>query len=140
MVTGDGGGGEEGSRQELTHLHLHLGEVHIESFVNERAAARSCVQAAKKQFHCDRIDSICSSRQLFSVSSELLGQSRSASLPSDVPHSRLPQRFCDFFSNKISNLRDDLDSRSCEPPTFALCIMAPCFLILIRSRRRRSVN
>ena len=114
--------------------------VHREIFVKERAAMRSCVQAAKRQIYCDRIDSICSSRQLFSVSNGLLGKSRSAPLPSDVPRSELPQRFCDFFSNKISNLRDNLDSRSCEPPTFALCIMAPCCLILIRSRRRRSVN
>ena len=94
--------------------------VHREIFVKERAAVRSCVQAAKRQFCCDRIDSICSSRQLFLVSNELLEKSRSIPLPSDVPCSQLPQCFCDFFSCKISNLRDDLDSRSCEPPTFAV--------------------
>ena len=64
--------------------------VHREIFVKERAAVRSCVQAAKRQFCCDRIDSICSSRQLFLVSNELLEKSRSIPLPSDVPHSGLP--------------------------------------------------
>ena len=54
------------------------------------------------------------------MSNQLLGKSRSASLPSDVRRSELPQRFCDFFSSKISILRDDLDSRSCEPPILAV--------------------
>ena len=94
--------------------------MHREIFVKEKAAVRSCVQAAKRKFYCSRIDSKCSSKQLFSVSNELLGKSRSAPLPSDVPRSKLPQRFCDFFSGNISNPRDDLDSRSCEPPTFAV--------------------
>ena len=54
--------------------------------------------------------------QLFSVSNELFGKFRTTHLPSDVPRSELPQRFCNFFSSKISNLRDDLDSRSCDGP------------------------
>ena len=91
-----------------------------EIIVKERAAVRSCVEAAKTQFSFDRIVSICSSRQLFSVSNELLGTSPSAPLPSDVPRSELPQRFCDFCSNKICNLHDDMDFRSCGPPTFAV--------------------
>ena len=94
--------------------------MHREIFVKEKAAVRSCVQAAKRKFYCSRIDSKCSSQQLFSVSNELLGKSRSAPLPSDVPRSKLPQHFCDFFSGNISNPRDDLDSRSYESPTFAV--------------------
>ena len=54
------------------------------------------------------------------MSNELLGTSLNAPLPSYVPRSELQQSFCDFFSNKISYLRNDLDSRSCEPPTFAV--------------------
>ena len=80
----------------------------------------SCVQVNKRQFYFYRIDSIFSSRQLFSVPNELLGKSRTTPLLSDVPGSELPKRFCDFFSCKISNLRDDLDSCSCEPPIFVV--------------------
>ena len=94
--------------------------VHREIFVKERAAVKLCVQASKRQFYCNRIDSICSSRQLFSLCDELLGKSRTTSLPSNVPRSRLPQRLCGLFSSKIRNLRDVFDSRSCESPTFAV--------------------
>ena len=53
------------------------------------------------------------------MSNELLGKSRSPPLPSDVPRSELPQHFCDFLSNKISNLHNNLVTRSCELPTFS---------------------
>ena len=81
---------------------------------------KACVQEARRRFYCEKIDSSSSCRQLFAVSSELLGKSSTAPLPSDIPRSDLPDRFCDFFSNKIDRIRDDLDSRSCEPPTFAI--------------------
>ena len=81
---------------------------------------KACVQEAKRQFCCEKIDSSSSCRQLFAVSSKLLGKSSTAPLPSDIPCSNLPDRFCDFFSDKIDRIHDDLDSRSCEPPTFAI--------------------
>ena len=59
-------------------------------FFTERAAVGSCVQAAKRQFCRDSIYSICSSRQVFTVSN---GKSRTTPLPSDVPRSELPQLF-----------------------------------------------
>ena len=69
--------------------------------------------------NCEKIDSSSSSRQLFAVLSELLGTSSTTPLPSDIPHSDLPDQFCDFFSNKIDCIHDNLDTHSCEPPTFA---------------------
>ena len=81
---------------------------------------KACVQEAKRRFCCEKIDSSSSCRQLFTVSSKLLGKSSTAPLPSDIPRSNLPDWFCDFFSDKIDHIRDDLDSRSCEPLTFAI--------------------
>ena len=54
------------------------------------------------------------------LSSELLGKSSTAPLPSDIPRSDLSDRFFDFFSDKSDRIRDDLDSRSCQPLTFAV--------------------
>ena len=94
--------------------------VHREIYAEERAVVKACVQDAKRRFYCEKIDSSSSRRQLFAVSSELLGKSSTAPLPSDIPRSDLPGQFCDFFSDKTDRIRDDLDSRTCEPPTFAI--------------------
>ena len=94
--------------------------VHREIYTKERATVKACVQTAKRRFYCEKIHSSSSSRQLFAVSSELLGKSSTAPLPSDIPRSDLPDRFPDFFSDKIDLFRDDQDSRSREPPTFAI--------------------
>ena len=94
--------------------------VHREIYAKERAAVKACVQTAKRRCYCEKIDSGSSCRQLFAVSSELLGKSSTAPLPSDTPRSDLPDRFSDFFSDKIDLFHDDLDSRSREPPTFTI--------------------
>ena len=57
---------------------------------------------------------------LFNASSELLGKSSTAPLPSDIPHSELPDQFCDFFSSKRDHICDNLASYSCEPLTFSV--------------------
>ena len=54
------------------------------------------------------------------MSDELLGRSRTTSLPSDIPRCDLHDRFCDFFCDKIKRIREDLDSRACDPSTFAV--------------------
>ena len=94
--------------------------VHRKIYAKERAALKACVQTAKRRFYCEKIDSSFSCRQLFAVSSELLAKSSTAPLPSDIPRSDLADRFSDFFSDKIDLFRDDLDSRSREPPTFTI--------------------
>ena len=81
---------------------------------------KACVQTAKRRFYCEKIDSSSSCRQLFAVSSELLGKSSTALLPSDTPRTDLPDRFSDFFSDKTDLSRDDLDSPSREPLTFTI--------------------
>ena len=96
--------------------------VHRDIYAKERAAVKVCFQTAKRRFYCEKIDSSSSCRQLFAVFSELLGKSSTAPLLSDIPGPRsdLPDRFCNFFSDKIDRI---LDSRSCEPPTFAILMV-----------------
>ena len=56
-------------------------KVHREIYAKERAAVTACVQAAKRRFFCGKIGSSSSCRQLFAVSDELLGKSRTTPLP-----------------------------------------------------------
>ena len=114
---GDQGGSTETATGEVTVECL---AVHREIYTKERAAVKACVQTAKRRFYCEKIHSSSSSRQLFAVSSELLGKSSTAPLPSDIPRSDLPDRSSDFFSDKTDLIRDDQDSRSREPQTFAI--------------------
>ena len=94
--------------------------VHREIYAKKWTAVKACVQMAKRRFYCEKIDSSSSCRQLFAVSSELLGKSSTTPLPSDIPGSDLPDRFCDFFSGKTDRIGNDLDSGSCEPSTFTV--------------------
>ena len=61
-----------------------------------------------------------SSKQLFSVTNELLGKPKCTPLSSKIPRSDLPQRFCDFFWHKIKRIHLVLDSLVFEPPAFAV--------------------
>ena len=76
--------------------------VHREIYAKERAAVKACVQTAKRRFYCEKIDSISSSRQLFAVSSELLGKSSTAPLPSDIPVPTCPIGFLTFSPTRLT--------------------------------------
>ena len=95
--------------------------VHEQVYIDARNETIKHITAAKKEYYASKIDSDgFSTKQLFNVSSELLGKSKSSALPSNIPADELPDKFCQFFSNKITGLREKLDSRHCQPPCFAI--------------------
>ena len=106
-------------RAERRWRKRHL-TVFREIFVKERANVNVCVMRAKQQYYCESIESGSSSKQLFSVMNELLGKPKSTPLPSNISRLDLPQRFCDYFAEKIKRLRDELDSVVCDSPSFAV--------------------
>ena len=92
---------------------------------------KTLVRAARKLHFTVRTENCSNTKQLFSVSSRLLGKSKTTPPPSDIPRSALPDRFCMFFSQKIHNIRQDLDAHPSEPATFSpydgpkLCLFQP---------------
>ena len=108
------------TQQRVQAAHLSVRRVNREIYAKERAAVGACVQAAERRSFFEKIGSISSCRQLFAMSDELSGRSRTTPLPSDTPRSDLPDRFFDFFCDEIKRTREDLDSRSCDPPSFAV--------------------
>ena len=81
---------------------------------------KTLVRAARKLHFSVGTENCSNTKQLFSVSSRLLGKSKTIPPPSDIPRSALPGRFCMFFSQKIHNIPQDLDAHPSEPATFSL--------------------
>ena len=95
--------------------------IHEEMYINARNDTAKHITATKKEYYSGKIDSVgFSTKQLFNMSSELLGKSKSSALPSDIPADELPDKLCQYFSDKITGLREKLDSRHCQPPCFAI--------------------
>ena len=59
-----------------------------------------------------------SSKQLYNVTNQLLGRTKKSSLPNNIRTSDLPDTFCQFFNNKIEQIRNDIDTQSADPPVF----------------------
>ena len=73
---------------------------------------------AKRQYYNDVICNCPSSKQLYNVTNQLLGRTKKSSLPSNIPTSDLPDTFCQFFNNKIEQIRNYVDNQSAYPPVF----------------------
>ena len=94
--------------------------VHREIYTKQRGVVKTLVRAARKLHFSVRIENCSDTKQLFPVSSGLIGKSKTAPLRSDIPRSALPDRFCVLFSQKIQNIRRDVDAHPSEPAAFPL--------------------
>ena len=77
------------------------------------------IREAGKLHYSSQIDVCSTTKQLFAVSDELLGKGKTMYLPSNIPHSELPEHICDFFVSKIARIREDLDSCPHDTPSFS---------------------
>ena len=93
--------------------------MHKQIFRSACKLVSKIVQQAKSKFFNTKIRACTSSKQLFNITNTLLGKSRTSSLPSSIPSALLPQRFCDFFVNKISTICDNLNSQTTSLPLVA---------------------
>ena len=84
--------------------------VHRQIYQAARNAVTSIVDNAKCVFYSSKIIACTSSKQLFTVTNNLLGKLNCTSLPTVFPLHELPQMFSDFFAGKISAIREKLDS------------------------------
>ena len=92
--------------------------MHKQIFRSASKLVSKIVQQAKSTFFNTKILACISSKQLFNITNTLLGKPKTSSLPSSIPSALLPQRFCDFFVNKISTIRDNLNSQTTSLPPF----------------------
>ena len=89
-----------------------------EILVKENTAYQKFKTNKRKEYNTKKIKACKTSKQVFTISNELLGKKVHSPLPTNIPSNVLPQCFCDYFTNKIKDIRDELDSRSSEVPSF----------------------
>ena len=75
------------------------------------------VQKAKTLFFNSNIEAAKSSKELYLITDKLCGKNKTCSLPSIFPAQSLPNIFSEFFSNKVSDLRKEIDAQPTTPHT-----------------------
>ena len=66
----------------------------------------------RKNYYSSEIESCNTSKQIFQISDKLLGKHKSSTLPNNVPRANLPQYFCNYFEEKIRDIRRELDRQT----------------------------
>ena len=83
--------------------------VHREIYVKQRNLVSNMICKAKKDYLCDKIVNCGSSRELFRLSSQMMGKSGDTMLPSNISPESLPDKFNEFFVHKIDEIRCSFD-------------------------------
>ena len=92
--------------------------VHRDILVKENTAYQKFKTSKRKMYNTKKIKECKTSKQIFDISNELLGKKAKSPLPKHIPSNQLPQSFSDFFTNKIKDIRGDLDCCVSELPSF----------------------
>ena len=83
--------------------------VHREIYVKQRNLVSNMISKAKKEYLCDKIVNCGSSRELFCLSSQMMGKFGDTMLPSNISPESLPDKFNEFFVHKIDEIRHSFD-------------------------------
>ena len=74
--------------------------MHTKIYTKQWGVVKTLVRAAGKLHFSARIENCSNTKQLFSVSNGLLGESKTTPIPSEILRSALPDRFYMFFSKE----------------------------------------
>ena len=83
--------------------------VHREIYAKQRSLVSNMISKAKKDYLCHKIVNCGSSRELFRLSSQMMGKFGDTMLPSNISPESLPDKFTEFFVLKIDEIRRSLD-------------------------------
>ncbi len=86
--------------------------VHREIFKYQKNKTIKVINDEKKKYINDKITESNNSRNLYSFFNRLTGKQSSLVIPTDTPIQTLPDKFNTFFVDKISKIRNNLDSVS----------------------------
>ena len=75
------------------------------------------ISKAKKDYLCHKIVNCDSSRELFRLSSQMMGKFGDTTLPSNISPESLPDEFNEFFVHKTEEIRSSFDPDRPIPTT-----------------------
>ena len=82
---------------------------HREIYVKQHSLVSNMISKAKKDYLCHKIINWGSSRELFRLSSQMMGKFGDTMLPSNVSPESPPDKFNEFFVHKTEEIRDSFD-------------------------------
>ena len=91
--------------------------VHREIYVKQRSLVSNMISKAKKYDLCHKIVKCGSSRELFRLSSQMMGKFGDTMLPSNISTESPPDMFNEFYVHKIEEIRSCFDSDRPYPLT-----------------------
>ena len=83
--------------------------LHREFYVKQRNLVSCMISKAKKDYLCHKIVNGCSSRELFRLSSQMMGKFGDSMLPSNISPESLSDKFNGLFVHKIEEIRSTFD-------------------------------
>ena len=83
--------------------------VHRKIYVKQRNLVSDMISKAKKDYLCDKIVNCCSSRELFHLSSQMMGKFGDTLLLSNISPESLLDKFNEFCVHKIDEIRRSFD-------------------------------
>ena len=84
--------------------------VHKEIFLINRKNVNNLITLAKQRYLNEKITLSSSSKTLFTLTNDLMGQENKTSLPTNTDPASLPNKFMSFFNEKIKKIRDGFSS------------------------------
>ena len=91
--------------------------VHRDIFRLLNHKVKDLIDFAKKYLYNKQIEVCSTSKKLFHVTNHLSGKGGNV-LPNNIPVNELPETFGQFFNDKISQIREDIDNASLSPPSY----------------------
>ena len=83
--------------------------VHMEIHVRQHSLVSNMTSKTKKGYLCHKIVNCGSYRELFRLSSQMMGKFGDTMVPSDISPESLPDKFNDFFVHNIEKIRSSFD-------------------------------
>lgn len=80
------------------------------NYLKQKRRYKASVIGAKKRYYNEKFAAVQTSKEFFKLSNNILGRRMETPLPSKFTESDLPDLFGNYFQQKITKIRDELDN------------------------------